>query len=172
MGQGKEQGVRWGIGHLLSSKQRDPNPNTRGELPQSQGTQTTGPRSIQAEKLSAGRIGGPCRRLVFSNVCSYRLRHFLTACRKEAKPSFPLRLTGAYRLEGAAFAQRLAARRNHRHPCGGHAQDVTNYGHHLWNTQDPPHPHLQTFIKSNLSDGAGDRRKGTSKQLQQLPGWG
>ena len=52
-------------------------------------------------------------------VSPYRLtqgsRHFLTACRKEAKASCPLPLTGPCRLDGANLANRLAASRNYKH---------------------------------------------------------
>ena len=41
----------------------------------------------------------------------------LTACRKEAKYSCPLLLTGPYHLEGTTLAKRLAASRNHKHSC-------------------------------------------------------
>ena len=38
---------------------------------------------------------------------------FLTVCRTQAEASFPLQLTGAYRLEGATSADHLAVSCNH-----------------------------------------------------------
>ena len=68
-------------------------------------------------------------RTLHSDVCSYvtvqglslplaarKLVLFITACRKEAKASSPLPLTGPFRSEGATLANRLAASRNHTHP--------------------------------------------------------
>ena len=49
-----------------------------------------------------------------SDICSYRLRYFLTACRKDAKASCSLHLTGAYRLEDTTLANRRAASRNYK----------------------------------------------------------
>ena len=60
------------------------------------------------------------------NIYTYRLRSFLTACRKEivcfltpcrkeARYSFLLPLTGPCRLEGTALRERLAASRNRKH---------------------------------------------------------
>ena len=52
-----------------------------------------------------------------SNVYGYRLpqgsRIFLTTCRKEAEASFPLPLTGPYRLGSATLSNRLAASRSY-----------------------------------------------------------
>ena len=42
------------------------------------------------------------------------LKSLLTACRKEVKAESPLQLTGAYRLERATLAYRLAARGQQR----------------------------------------------------------
>ena len=53
--------------------------------------------------------------LWLSIVVSSVISNIITACRREAKPSFPLPLTGTYRLEGATFANRLAISRNYQH---------------------------------------------------------
>ena len=71
--------------------------------------------------------------LVPSKKCPYRLpqgtRCFPTACRQEAKASFPSPLTGPHRLEGATFANRLAESRNYKHSMGdvgdGHCEKST-----------------------------------------------
>ena len=63
-----------------------------------------------------------------SDVYNYRLRSCLTACRKglgfslplcrkDAKSSSPLPLTGPYSLEGNTLAKRLAASRGYKHSC-------------------------------------------------------
>ena len=43
-----------------------------------------------------------------------RERFIFTACHKENETNLPLQLTGAYRLEGTTFANRLAASRKYK----------------------------------------------------------
>ena len=77
---------------------------------------------VQSGHLSVDRAR-PASSNVSLTVCGLSLqlaastsnRCFLTACRKEAKSSFPLQLTGAYRLEGQHLARSLAASHNHKH---------------------------------------------------------
>ena len=47
------------------------------------------------------------------DACRREINVSLPLAARKAKPSFPLQLTGAYRLEGATLANRLAASRNY-----------------------------------------------------------